>query len=144
MLAIADLQLCTLGGNAHSLRNHASRSVRVYESLIHASDTHVSAVELLTTSRGNMQALAPTQCRFCTGSRLQHAPRPQHVVYSTRAVAQRAATKAADFRRLTNEEIDQEVQDAKASLFLEFRVPQKRSQVAINLSYYSHHAPNSA
>ncbi|KAL0025086.1 hypothetical protein WJX79_007372 [Trebouxia sp. C0005] len=40
----------------------------------------------------------------------------------------RSSTKASDFRRLTLEEIDQQVEEAKRSLLLDFRVKQVRSQ----------------
>lgn len=81
-----------------------------------------------------MQALAASHCSFCRGARLQQVQRRQQTVLSTRAVAERAETSASDFRRLTNEEIDQQVQEAKASLFIDFRYQQKRSQVRLTVA----------
>lgn len=73
-----------------------------------------------------MQAFAPTQCRFCgTTAFAQQRPRAVQFLRSRNPAIQAAATKASDFRRLTTEEIDQQVQDAKRDLMLNFRVPSR-------------------
>lgn len=77
-----------------------------------------------------MQALTSSRCAYAKGVGV-HGKRPQptrQAAVGQRVVA-KAPTKASDFRRLTVEEIDQQVQDAKRSLLLDFRVPQVKSQV---------------
>lgn len=73
-----------------------------------------------------MQALTSTQCKFCSNNAFA-LQRPRFsVCLRTRGVTvQAAATKASDFRRLSVQEIDQQVQDAKRDLFLNFRVPSR-------------------
>merc|ERR1712071_170779 len=73
-----------------------------------------------------MQALSSTHCRFCRNAAF--APQRPRVNLCLRArgvTVQAAATQASDFRRLSAEEIDQQVQDAKRDLFLNFRIPSR-------------------
>jgi len=79
-----------------------------------------------------MQAFTTSRCSFCRGASLQQArPQARHQAAVSQCVVAKATTKASDFRRLTVEEIDQQVQDAKRSLLIDFRVQQVKSQVGI-------------
>ena len=79
-----------------------------------------------------MQALTASSCSFFRGVRLQAPPRRQQIAVSTRVVAEKAETRASDFRQMTNEEIDAEVKLAKTSLFLDFRIKQRLPQVSLS------------
>lgn len=77
-----------------------------------------------------MQAFTTSGCSFCTGTNLQYTrPQARQQAAVSHYVLAKATTKASDFRRLTTEEIDQQVQAAKRSLMIDFRVPQVKSQV---------------
>lgn len=72
-----------------------------------------------------MQVLASSQCSFHRGTCLQRArAQPVRQAAAQQCTVAKAKTKASDFRRLTNEQIDEEVIDAQVSLYLDFRYAQ--------------------
>ncbi|DBA95822.1 TPA: hypothetical protein ACH3X1_001371 [Trebouxia sp. C0004] len=75
-----------------------------------------------------MQTLTSSRCAFSQGVVLRARAEPARRAAVSQCVVAKAPTKASDFRRLTLEEIDQQVQAAKRSLLLDFRVPQVKSQ----------------
>lgn len=76
-----------------------------------------------------MQSLTSSRCAFSQGVVLRRArAEPARRAAVSQCVVARASTRASDFRRLTLEEIDQQVEEAKRSLLLDFRVKQVRSQ----------------
>lgn len=77
-----------------------------------------------------MQLLASSQCCFHKGAGLQRSrTQPARQAAAKQCIVAKAS-KASDFRRLTEDEIDEQVQAAKKSLFVDFRVPQIRAQVS--------------
>ena len=77
-----------------------------------------------------MQLLASSQCSFHKGACLQRSrAQPARQAAAKQCIVAKAS-KASDFRRLTEDEIDEQVQAAKKSLLLDFRVPQVRAQVS--------------
>ena len=78
-----------------------------------------------------MQVLASSQCSFHKGVCLQRARAQPARQAAVKQCVVAKATKASDFRRLTEDEIDEQVQAAKKSLLLDFRVPQVRAQVRL-------------
>lgn len=73
-----------------------------------------------------MQALTARHCKFSSSTAFaQQHPRATPCVRARNVTVQAAATKASDFRRLTVEEIDQQVQDAKRELLIDFRLPSR-------------------
>ena len=76
-----------------------------------------------------MQMLASSQCSLYQGVCLQRSyAQPARQAAAKQCIVAKAS-KASDFRRLTEDEIDEQVQAAKKSLMLDFRVPQVRAQV---------------
>ena len=79
----------------------------------------------------NMQVLASSRCSFHKGGCLQQSrAQPARQAAAKQSIVAKAS-KASDFRRLTDDEIDVQVQAAKKSLLVDFRVPQVRSQVSL-------------
>lgn len=76
-----------------------------------------------------MQTLPASRCHFCKGAILRQQRPQARQQAALQACVTAKATKASDFRRLSDEDIEQQVQDAKRSLLLDFRVKQVRSQV---------------
>ena len=78
-----------------------------------------------------MQLLASSRCSFHKGGFLQQSrAQPARQAAAKQSIVAKAS-KASDFRRLTDDEIDVQVQAAKKSLLVDFRVPQVRSQVSL-------------
>lgn len=82
-----------------------------------------------------MQIIASSQCCFHKGACLQRSrAQPARQAAAKQCIVAKAS-KASDFRRLTEDEIDEQVQAAKKSLLLDFRVPQVRAQVSLAVQY---------
>lgn len=82
---------------------------------------------------GTMQALANTQCSFYTGTCLQRVrAQPVRQAAAKQCIVAKAKTKASDFRRLTDEQIDEHVEDAQISLYHDFRTMQRQSRVSLH------------
>ena len=80
-----------------------------------------------------MQGLANIQCSFYTGARLQGArAQPARQAAAKQCIVAKAKTKASDFRRLTDEQIDEHVEDAQISLYHDFRSLQRQSRVSLH------------
>lgn len=80
-----------------------------------------------------MQVLANTQCSFYTGTCLQRVrAQPVRQAAAKQCIVAKAKTKASDFRRLTDEQIDEHVEDAQISLYHDFRCLQRQSRVSLH------------
>jgi len=94
------------------------------------SEATQAIAEARKAGRDTMQTLTSSRCAFSQGIVLRRArAEPARRAAVSQCVVARASTNASDFRRLTLEEIDQQVEEAKRSLLLDFRVKQVRSQV---------------
>ena len=94
------------------------------------SEATQAIAEARKAGRDTMQTFTSSRCAFYQGIVLRRArAEPARRAAVSQCVVARASTKASDFRRLTLGEIDQQVEEAKRSLLLDFRVKQVRSQV---------------